>query len=217
MTIILRKQKIFFASVPKIACTSIKRFFFEIENNRSFQGSVINGSNWSIHQFYRSRLFENFPKPEVLDNMYRTTLVRDPLRRFLSAYSNRAVFHGELSEKKAGANLKALGLMPDPDIHTFIENFAGYREAQTSIMHHTRPMTEFLGKDPGLYHRVYDISEIEDFRQDILGRLNVDVQMPHAQTGGPKIDSATLSSDEISKIKAFYEEDYDIFGAYLKS
>ncbi len=216
MAIILRKHKIFFVPAAKIACSSIKHFFFEIENGWTFRPFVINGQRKFLHGFYRSGLPEKIPPDGVLQGMYRATMVREPVKRFLSAYSNRVVFHKELSVEKAGANLKALGLDPDPDVHLFITRLEEYQQAHPSIMRHTRPMTAFLGEDPGFYDRIYCISEMEDFRQDIAKRVGMDIQMPRLQTGGPKIDAGTLSADEIAKIKNIYRRDYELFGDFIK-
>ena len=169
-----------------------------------------------MHRFYKSGLPQKMPPDEVLQDMYRVTMVREPVKRFLSAYSNRVLYHKELSVEKVGKNLAALGLEPDPDVHLFIARLGAYKQTSQSIRGHTRPMAAFLGEDPGLYDRIYCISEIETFRQDIAQRVNMDIEMPHKQAEGPKIDASALSTAEIEKIRSLYSKDYELFGDFLR-
>ncbi|MEP5418792.1 MAG: sulfotransferase family 2 domain-containing protein [Lentilitoribacter sp.] len=217
MAILLKTKGILFVPAAKIACTSIKKFFFHIENGREFEPMTINGNKINAHKLYKSGMLARILPAAELEKLYRVTLVRDPIKRFLSAYSNRVNFHKELSVKKAGENLKNLDLQPDPDIHLFIERFDEYKKANRSINRHTMPLVEFLGADPGYYNKIYCISEIEDFRQDIVQRVGMDLKMPYAQTGGKKVDINTLSESEIDKIRQLYKEDYETYGSFIKS
>jgi hypothetical protein len=52
MTVILGKHKLSYILVPKVACTSLKAFFFEVENGLPFRDFRTSGRPWWIHQFY---------------------------------------------------------------------------------------------------------------------------------------------------------------------
>lgn len=215
MCVILDDQKVFYASVPKVACTSIKRMFFEFENGFEFQSYKVNGNHMHIHNAaYKGLLREKFPEKRIAD-YHRVTLVRDPIQRFLSAFGNRVVHHKELSRKAAGPNLKKLGLKPNPDLDLFIEKFDDYRQAHQSILHHTRPMVDFLGEDPNYYAKIYPLQEIKQFVADMSERLGTELNLGRSQTGGPKIKVDELSEDQIEKLKAFYAKDYEIFGEFF--
>jgi hypothetical protein len=213
MCVILGKHKFFYGSVPKVACTSIKHMFFEFENNFPFKPYTINGRKMHIHNAaYKGLLREKYPDARIAD-FHRVTLVRDPVKRFLSAYANRVVFHKELSAKKSKAKLDALGLISDPDLGLFVEHLAEYTKAHYSIYHHTRPISDFLGQDAAYFSKIYPMEELSQFVSDASNHLGAELSIGHRQTGGPKISAADLTAGQISKIKDFYAADYVAFGA----
>lgn len=215
MTVHLWSRKLSYVSVPKVACTSVKHMFYEVENGREFQPFRAQEQPRHIHNtVYPGVPFNRLPHERIADHR-RLALVRDPVRRFLSAYSNRVLHHRELSEAKAGAALRELDLAPDPGLPEFVARLEDYREAAPQILHHTRPMTFSLGRDPGYYAALYDIGRIDDFVADVEAWLGVKVTMRRLQTGGPKIGPEALSAAETRRVREFYTRDYDCFGAHF--
>lgn len=215
MAAILREHKIFYGSAPKVACTSIKRTFFYIENGFAFRRFATNGKKWNIHTLYKPQPLSRQLKEEI-DGYFRLAFVRDPVQRFLSAYSNRVLHHGNMqSEFKARTQLQAAGLPTKPDIHLFIEKFDTFTAASQAVHHHTRPLVYFLGKDPKYFHKLFKLSEMPEFEKLIYERTGVEVTVPRLQTGGPKISRDELSKHEIRKIERLYSMDYKAFSAYF--
>ncbi|MES9844974.1 MAG: sulfotransferase family 2 domain-containing protein, partial [Candidatus Sedimenticola sp. 6PFRAG5] len=66
--------------IPKVACTSIKTALFIVEHDRPHDPVLDDGSN--VHQFYKRKC------REIDDCGFRFIVIRDPIRRFLSAYNN---------------------------------------------------------------------------------------------------------------------------------
>ena len=215
MGAIIQKYRLFYASVPKVACTSLKRALFEVENGFGYRPFYTNGKRWHIHRLYRPIELTEALKAELHD-YWRVAFVRDPLERFLSAYSNRMVYHNQRSLSATDrANLKRHRLTDTPDIHTFINNFETYVSVCRDIKHHTRPMVEFLGTDPRYFHRLFRMSEMNEFEMEIKKRTGVHIEVQHAQAHGTKIPKEELSNLEIEKIKKLYKQDYNIFGQYF--
>lgn len=215
MSVVLDQFELFYAAVPKVACTSVKHMFFVIENGRRFRPFSINGHPKQIHNIgYRTFLREVYPEQRIAD-YHRITLVRDPIRRFLSAYSNRVLHHRELSMDKAGKKLRALGLQPRPDLDLFVERHAEYLNAHPSIFHHTRPMTDFLGTDAGYFSQVYALEDMDRFVGDVAKRVGKEVEIGREQTGGKKFKPSDLSAAQIDRLKTYYEADYRAFGDYF--
>lgn len=213
MTVILKHHKLFYASVPKIACSSIKRVFFKIENGFDFELFRSNGRLWHIHHFYPVMFRENFPESEIAD-FRRLTIVRDPVKRFLSAYGNRVVTHKKISEaavKKAG---RLKNLRPHPDLHEFTDRFEKYL-AIPDIGHHCRPLTTILGTDASYFHAVYDIKQIDAFLDDVSNVVGQKVEAGHYKGDGPKFKSSDLTAKQIEKIERHYKRDYEVFGAFF--
>lgn len=214
MAAILKKQGIFYASVPKVACTSVKEFFFEIENGFQFRMFEASGRKRHIHHFYPALLREQFPEGRIR-GLHKVAVVREPVVRFLSAYSNRVRHHHELSMKSAGEALQRLGLEPNPSLGLFVDRIEEYCLAHPSIKHHTQPMVDFLGDDADFYDKVYRMSELKTFEEEMNAVAEMDVRMPHSQRGGPRVTQDALSPAQITKIESLYEKDYEVFGQYF--
>jgi len=215
MTVFLWDHKLTYVSVPKVACTSLKNAFFEIENGFRFKRFRANGQPKHIHNtVYPSRLYSEIPHGRITGHT-RLTVVRDPVKRLLSCYSNRVVFFGELSSKHISDEFQEMGATPDPSIEEFVEKLGLYRDASRAIWRHSNPLADFLGNDSSYYHGVYSIEDLDAFRVRVEQIVGHDLQIRHLQTGGPKISPDELSPNTLRKIRKIYEEDYDIYGRFF--
>lgn len=217
MTVVIKAKKLLFVSAPKVACTSIKTALFEVENGFEFRPFHANGVFRHIHDLsvYPAAPFARINRAEVTDFL-KLTIVRDPVRRFLSAYANRVVFYKELSEAQIGEAARREGVAVDPTLQEFIEHIETYRSISGSIRLHTDPLVHFLGNDAGFYDEVFDVRDLPRFDQRVAAHIGAAYSTPHLQTGGPKIDASELTSDELALIKERYEEDYAVYGRYMK-
>lgn len=212
MPVILPEHKLSYFFVPKVACTSLKYMFYEVENGKRFEPFRINGKLVKIHGLYPSPLFDDCPHAQMADHT-RLALVRDPVERVLSCYGNRVVASKELSEAKAGKKLKELGLKPNPTLQEFIARLKRYRKAHRSIAHHSRPLSDFLGKNPDYFTRIYPLREIGSFVEEVSKIVGRPLEAERLQTRGPKFSPETdLTEEERAKIRRIYAEDYEIFG-----
>lgn len=71
------------------------------------------------------------------------TVVRDPVSRFLSAYTNRVTYYRDMERECAQnpeirSQFDELGLPAVPDLDVFIDNFEHYVNLSPSIRLHTR-------------------------------------------------------------------------------
>lgn len=214
MSVILAEHKLSYVPVPKVACTSIKTMFFEIENGFRFQPFTASGRGWWIHHFYKSIPFANQKHQKMADHI-RMAVVRDPIRRLLSCYSNRVIHHRELSKQKAFAALNQADLPFNPDLATFVKYLPEYCAAVESIWHHAMPMVEYLGRDPQYYAHIYRIEATSEMVNDVERITGKKARLEKLQTGGPKMDPDALSEAETAVLKEFYAEDYAVFGSYF--
>jgi hypothetical protein len=146
----------------------------------------------------------------------RLAVVRDPLQRFLSCYSNRVMFHRELSWAHISADMQKAGAVPNPTLDQFIERLDLYREASDSIRHHCDPMIQFLGGDPSYFTRIFSIKQMDLFTKRVQKITGSMVVPGHSQAGGKKLFVRDLAQAQRKKLREFYEEDYDIYGGFLK-
>ena len=124
MSAIIPKLKLIYIAIPKCACTSIKETMYFLEHGRKWENyKNESGKSVWVHDIYQSIPFTEMAKRlENFDtkNFTKICVIRDPIKRLISAYTNRVLHHNELSK----ANLKRFGLdckFANPDFVQFIE------------------------------------------------------------------------------------------------
>ncbi|MCW1917807.1 sulfotransferase family protein [Rhodobacter sp. KR11] len=210
MPIILPDLGLHYTSVPKNACTSIKRMFYEIEHGRPFEPFRRDGKLVHIHHIHSSTNFQALP-PEQAAGLWKIAVLRDPLKRLVSVWRNRVMYHRELEVGRLAETPAGAGLTPRPKLEEFVMNLEAYRAASVSIRRHSDPHVRFLGPDPTYYDRLYQMSELATLTRDLSDRVGRTLVMPHEQTGGPKADVSMLSAEAVARARAFYAEDYQVF------
>ncbi|ELS01635.1 Sulfotransferase family [Xenococcus sp. PCC 7305] len=215
--IICPKLKFAYIDAPKCASTSLKRWIYKIEFGQTFQRFRQNNQWKHIHNCGK---FAQVPFPQFPEDKkdYKTvTIIRDPIRRFLSAYSNRIVNFKELGEQTAYSDrIRENNLKFDPDINYLVENLEAYQECTNKaiILHHTRPLVDFIGEDLSLYTNIYPIEDIKKIREDLLSDVKQELasdsvpEIPKTQTGGPKLELNILKQENLDRLISYYAQDY---------
>lgn len=210
--ILCEKYSIAYLPLPKIANTSIKHALFELENEVSYDQAAFD--NQHIHSYFRK-------KTVPIDGAaFRFVVVRDPIKRFLSAFSNRVVHHRELSEAAIQAlaeNQQHLVPRPehflfDPDLSGFITNLELYQKIP-SIFTHTRPQSSLI-HNLEIFTKVYRIESLVDLERDLSDITQKPIRFRHAQSGGPKLDVSCLNADQLEKLRIYYQKDYQLLNEW---
>src|SRR5215204_3870755 len=162
MPVICEQLRLAYFPVPKVACTSLKSYFFRINNRADFTRFKVGDRHVTIHHVpgYAEEAF----RPEFRDRFSgyeRIAIVRDPLDRLTSAFRNK-VAKARLLERDADAVrlCQIEGLASDPDLETFLLNVERYARLSTEIKHHTISQRHFLGEDLGFYDRVFRLEDV---------------------------------------------------------
>lgn len=210
MVVSVPSAKIAYFPVPKTACTSLKHMIFQLENDRPFEVLKINGRRIDIHTLYKSvKLTPQHLKDHA--DSWKFTIIRDPIKRMISAYSNRVVFHRALVKVRR-KDPKALGDLSDmPSMNEFFENFRAYRAACGEVQSHTRPAGYFLGRKLSVFDAVYPIEKMDQLAKDLSERVGKPVEIPRLQDGGPKLDMADLSPRSLKALLDHTARDYELF------
>jgi len=212
-----------YQNTPKVASTSMFRWFYEILYGEPYQ--VIkkrNGTQMYVHEFFTKsqrqyiKQIDNKNKSATqYDYYYRFAITRDPIKRFISMYSNRVLHYRELSDQgEIGLRLKKLGLSSDPTINELVIKRKEYMSARLSIFQHTRPQIDFLGPDLSVYTRIADISEVDAVIDEIKGFWRENRLALYAEK------SKLLEKKQQSKVKfrlnVLTPESFDILLDYYK-
>jgi len=192
MPYIIPQKKLAFFFSPKSGGTSLRNFLFHVENGFPFQDYYVQGKHITSNSLVVNSILRRV-NTEALTDYRRFALLRDPIQRFLSGFSNRVGFYKELSMEAAGEGLKKYGLPPNPDIETFVREFQKYRKCSKSINRHFFKQQRFIGDDPAYFEKVFRLDKVSEMVDFINLEFQSDANMPRLQTGGEKIDFFALN------------------------
>jgi hypothetical protein len=163
-----------------------------------------------VHQYFRER------HVDISGAKFRFAVVRDPIKRFLSGYSNRVIASKELSRdfiaKLPTAGELDLDSFPyDPSLSEFIRNFDFYQCVPT-IAHHFRPQVEFVvSRDH--FDELYPIEQLDRLQRDIEARSGRPLELRKEMTGGPKLTVDDLTPSEFLRLCEMYAADYALLSS----
>lgn len=185
MAVISHKAQVVYIVVPKAGCTSIKKLFYQLE------GGAARTHGWaarlfgrggaarqpSIHQV-EGYITTEFTRVGPLPDGYsRICIVRDPLSRLHSAWSNKVGREAFAQRNEVGA-LQAAGLEIEPSFGYFLENHHRYRELSRPAAIHTRPLSWHMGEDITWYDRLFKLEQLAEFESFIAERVCAPVRVP---------------------------------------
>jgi len=210
MSVLLSDSAFFFGTIPKVGCTSMKKFLYELSTGTKWKPYKSSGKMVYIHDFMPGIRWPDYPD---LNGVERWTMVRDPIKRFVSAYQHRVVSSKELELPRSQRIIQAMNLPLQPDIETFIEHFHDYCAASHSVGWHMRPQIDWIGTRTSFWDKIFPIQEIETVGVLLSQRLQAVATLPHSQRS-PKFNG-TLSNKHTRFLEDIYSADYAIYGAYF--
>ncbi|MGK7919729.1 MAG: tetratricopeptide repeat protein [Trichodesmium sp.] len=190
--------------IPKCASTTLKYIFYSLKFNQKYSQPIED-----IHQLWYSYT-DVLESLQNLDNYFKFTVIRDPIKRLLSCYKNRVLHHKSLWLKSVRGKLENADLKLEPDINYFVENLENYFQISDAMIHHASPQNKYIGKDLNTYDLICPIENLENLRQIISQKAKVEIEFPRLQTGGPKITLQDLTEKSLTKLIEFYAEDYQL-------
>jgi hypothetical protein len=204
--ILLARWSIGYQPIPKVACTSIKEALFRAATGLPFSPAHGEGAD-HVHRYFDLRM------RDVSAASFRFLVVRDPIKRFLSAFGNRVLHHKELSrsyvERQTLTPALDLESFPfDPDLARFVDQFELYRRIPT-INHHFRPISEFSAP-LSAFDKVYPFEALDELVAELQRRTGVPMSLPHSQRGGPKLQASDLSPRVFGKLVEIFADDYEM-------
>lgn len=208
--LILPDISLAYVSIPKVACTSIKYTFYNILMGADYTHDKKIDPEKDIHWYFNGK------SQEVGEFKDRVLVIRDPIDRFLSAYSNRVTHHWELSRgflSQRYPRKMYKDIIFNPGLGQFIEFFDSYNKF-SSIEWHTRPISKFVNNDISLFNHIFSISSLSDFENLLSIRIGRPVSFSRHQSGGKKFSVKDLDSDQLDNLLHRYRDDYELLADF---
>lgn len=185
----------------KCACTSLKRFIYEIEEQTTYKGNNIHGE---IGYLNRNKYFVNI---NTLDNkykQYRKVLVyRDPLERVESFYKDKIK---NINTPQADRSLDNK-LMINIGNNTGLDVLVNLMELikPDKLQHHLHPQTLFLEKE--WIDEIISIDELDSFFKRYTNNMYRENKTKKKKKS--KSTDLTLKCQRI--LRNIYQQDYEFF------
>lgn len=213
MPVVCQAYNLLYFPVPKNACSSLKNVLWELNHDSKFKPFVNNGKSiQNIHQIYVSMRFDMDRLDEAAPNwrdLFRFAVVRDPIKRLVSAYRNRVLHHLELkAEVLEASGIDSPDLIPQPDFQHFVRHLDLYRKASRSISHHTDLQKAFIGDRLNFYDMICGMEELGALELELGRRTGREIKLPVLQNLGPSSEGIIFDDATREAIREFYREDY---------
>ena len=201
-------KKLVYYPVAKNANSSAKLFFLKhlkIDKNYYFLSDKVPEYKVNEDSKYKNldkkynlvNFLPSYTPFEKIDVDEKCCIIRDPVKRFVSAYKNRVLFHKDFGFRNLNIN----------EIIEKLEN-------NSFDNRHFLPQSYWLGSDLRYFTIVSNISNMETFINGVNNFFQSKVEFPRIQTGGAD-ENITLTDSQIIKLKKIYSSDYALIGDLL--
>lgn len=146
MAIVSHKHRVVFFPMAKNCSTSVKHLFYGLETGMPFRKAKKKyGLLGHVHKYYPTQTKEEWLN--IFEAYDSIVIVRDPIKRFLSAYGNRIV-HRKVLETTGYASklIRAAGFPLQPSLDEFIQNLEFYCKVSSYMKNHIAPQETIVGK-----------------------------------------------------------------------
>ena len=194
-----RNKKLVYYPCPKNANTSAKMFFakhLNVDKYFLFLGDEIPQLEQTPKQFKGKKdIIGIIPSKQPFEKInvdIKCCIVRDPIKRFISAYKNRILYHRDTQFKDHSIDM----ILEKLEINNF-EN------------KHFLPQVYFLGEDLNYYTFWSTTEDLSFFVEQVNDFFSRKINFPKIQTGGSDI-KIKLTKSQISKIEKIYAKDFKL-------
>lgn len=176
----------------------MRALMFELENEEPLRAFTIQGKLQNIsaiaNNLVKNVAFTKVKHAEIAEYI-RLAVVRDPVKRVLSAYSNRVAQYGELDELKTDASIEDLGLDYNPSVNFFFENIEKYMQVSRSIRRHCSHQEVFLGKDKNYYSQIFCLEKSHDLEAYLSDLTGKETRLPRIHESSQRNEFESLNEN----------------------
>lgn len=195
--------KLAYFCIPKCGKTSVKSLMAEIGRpNDSFNN-------------YGAKVFNPIDRYRARDS-YRFTVVREPLARLVSCYSDRVADRDDIRRSSLSVALcKPLRLNPTPCLEEFVLNLRKYALINDRIYRHVIPQVRYVGTNADYYDAIYKIQDIPKLAAVLNSKLNLSLKTRQRNSSVKRFSVKDLSVEASEYAREYYRNDFDILGDYF--
>ena len=201
-------RKLVYYPVAKNANSSAKLFFLKhlkMDKNYYFLSDKVPEYKANEDSKYKNldkkynlvNFLPSYTPFEKIEVDEKCCIIRNPIKRFISAYKNRVLFHKDFGFRNLNIN----------EIIEKLEN-------NSFDNRHFLPQSYWLGSDLKYFTIVSNISNMETFINGVNNFFQNKVEFPRIQIGGTDKNIA-LTNSQKNKLKKIYSSDYDLIGDLL--
>ena len=170
-----------------------KVFFIEDDVPRHMKQLYHNTANKNLDKINLITTFPVDQQFEKIEADYKCCIIRNPIKRFISAYKNRILYHKdeEFKDHSVDLILEKLLLKKFENKHFLPQNF-------------------FLGNDLSYFTFYSDVENIQYFENRVNNFFGKKIEFPKIQTGGNSF-KVELSKKQLNLIEKIYEDDFKLY------
>ena len=178
-----RERRLVYCSIPKNGCTLLKANIFM---NAPYREDYL-ASGQSVHDYAKKIVAEDLPTGALTSDQYfRFAVLRDPLRRLLSAYLNRLVRGRKSPEpfdvvqiaRTTREAQASLGVPHDPARSISFEEFVRYLSTAADVQCdvHWMPQVNLVGTDLSVFSHVGKVERMDETLDMLASRFGYTVE-----------------------------------------
>lgn len=215
MAVLSPTCRLVYFPIPKVACTSVKTVLWALEPKTPRERlAQVFGPKQDVHHHpnYQTVPYDaGFSAPDGYETV---ALIRDPVLRLRSAWSNK-VNADAFDRWNQSFAIKQAGLPLNPDFSTFLENFDAYTLLSRSARLHTRPHWLYLGPDFSTIDHLFKLEDSAAFFAMLGERSGRPVAPSFENTAQADGRDGSVTATNIDQLRALTTRDYDLMkGAY---
>ena len=191
-----------------------------MDSGRSASSLIENGLNPdAFHSIYPA-IADKGNYPDVLREYYKFTVIRDPIKRFISGYRNRILGLDDIPKfsrknKKFLEVMKENNLKDRPSINFFAENLKKYLGLGI-VRHHFCPQLAYISNVVSQLDRVYLFEELTEVEELFIKNSNITKKLPHFQIQGKDQPVDELTEKNVQALKEYYAADYRLISYFTQ-
>lgn len=210
MVVAIETRKIAYFPVPKAGCSSVKAALARIEDGVA----PSEADHAALHQRFPTRRFR-LARFRDYDGWWRFTVVRDPIRRLMSVYTDRVVKRKDLHSSRRMRHQDVLPMDPDPDF--FFLNLDAYRRTASVIQHHTMPASRFIGRYPSRFDKVFRTDDLQLLAKELSARSDEDIQIPRMNRSNVRLEFSDLNAATRDALRPGLAGEYALLERFFPS